>query len=85
MLKQELDWEKVRLASWVSIRRRVILAGLANGLIGLIQALGQQVVVLHTSLVRAFRRPKKVWAYRIRQGLAELWEGGLLFRPSNLG
>jgi hypothetical protein len=85
VLKQEFDLEKVRVASWLSLRRTVILAGLAYGFICLVHDMGQQMVAFLISLVRAFRPPKKVWAYRIRQGLAELWEGGLLFRPSNFG
>ena len=85
VLKQEFSLEKVRVAGWLAIRRTVILAGLAYGFICVVQTMGQQVVVLLTSLVRAFRPPKKVWAYRIRQGMAEPFKGGLLFRPSNFG
>ena len=85
VLKQEFDLEKVRVESWLAIKRTVILAGLAYGFLCLVQTMEQWVITMIINLVRAFRAPKKVWAYRIRQGLAELWKGGLLFRPSNFG
>ena len=85
VLKQEFELERVRVEGWLSIRRTVLLAGLAYGFICLVQTMGQKVVEFISSKVRAFREPKKVWAYRLRQGMAELWSGGLLFRPSNFG
>jgi hypothetical protein len=85
VLKQEFALEEVRVAGWQSIRRSVILASLAYGFICLVHTMEQKVIEIITSMVRAFRAPKKVWAYRIRQGIAELLKGGLLFRPSNFG
>jgi hypothetical protein len=85
VIKQEFELEKVRVEGFLSIRRSVILAGLAYGFVGLIGRLEKTVIAFLVGLVRAFREPKKVWAYRIRQALAELWEDGLLFRPSNFG
>jgi hypothetical protein len=85
VLKQEFSLEKVRVEGWESIRRTVLLAGLAYGFICLVNRLGRRLVLYLVSLVRAFRPPKKVWAYRIRQGMAEMFKGGLLFRPSNFG
>ena len=85
VLNQEFSLEKVRVEGWESIRRTVLLAGLAYGFICLVNRLGRRLVLYLVSLVRAFRPPQKVWAYRIRQGIAKMFRGGLLFRPSNFG
>jgi hypothetical protein len=85
VLKQEFKLEKVRALKWESIRRTVILAGLAYGFVCQVHAMGKKVVEFVTNLVQAFKEPKKVWAYRIRQGLAALWPRHLPFRPSNFG
>ena len=85
VLKQEFDLERVSVEGWLAIRRTVLFAWLAYGFVCLVQTLGETVIQFIISMVRAFRAPKKVSAYRIRQGIAELLQGGLLFRPSNFG
>ena len=85
VLKQEFNLEKVRAHKWESIRRTVIIAGMAYGFLCQVHTMGSKVVEFVTNLVQAFKEPKKVWAYRIRQGLAALWPQHLLFRPSNFG
>lgn len=85
VLKQEFNLEKVRAHKWESIRRTAIIAGLAYGFLCQVHTMGSKVVEFVTNLVQAFKEPKKVWAYRIRQGLATLWSQHLLFRPSNFG
>ena len=85
VIKQEFKLEKVRVEGWVSIRRSIILAGLAYDFLCSIGRLGKTILEFITSQVRAFRAVKKVIAYRVRQGLAKLWRDGLLDRPSNFG
>lgn len=85
VIKQEFGLEKLRTLKWDSIRRTVILAGLAYGFLCQVQRMGSRVVGFVIKLVEAFKEPKKVWAYRIRQGLAALFPRHLLFRPPNFG
>lgn len=83
VLKQEFQRERVRVKSWQSIRRTIILAGLAYSFLAQIGRLRKALVRFLTEQVRAFHPLKKVWTYRIRQGLAELWKEGLRFRFSD--
>ncbi len=84
VLKQEFRLERLRVASWKAVQRLVALVSLADGFVG--RGWLPQRRVLHLlNLVRCFRRPRKVIAYHRRQGLARLWAGGLVCRPSVFG
>lgn len=82
VLKQEFQLEALRVMSWTAVQRLVVLAGLAYGFVCRVGVLPHRLVLQLLNRVRCFRRPRKVIAYHLRQGLASLWTGGLLCRPS---
>jgi hypothetical protein len=85
LLKQEFRLERLRVASWKAVQRLVALVSLAYGFVCRIGRLRQRLVLQLLSLVRCFRRPRKVIAYHLRKGLALLWAGSLISRSLNFG
>lgn len=85
VLKQEFQLEALRVMRWTSVQRLVALASLAYGFVCRIGVLPHRLVLQLLDLVRCFRRPRKVIAYHLRKGLARLWAGGLVCRPSVFG
>jgi len=85
VLKQEFRLERLRVARWKAVQRLIVLVSLAYGFVCQIGRLRHHLVLQLLNLVRCFRRPRKVIAYHLRKGLATLWAGGLVCRPSNFG
>lgn len=85
VLKQEFRLERLRVASWKAVQRLVALVSLAYGFVCRVGWLPHRLVLHLLNLVRCFRRPRKVIADHLRKGLATLWAGGLVCRPSFLG
>ena len=84
-LKQEFQLEALRVRHWTAVQRLVVLASLAYGFVCQVGLLPHRLLLQLLDRVRCFRRPRKVIAYHLRKGLAKLWGGGLVCRPSNFG
>jgi len=85
VLKQEFALEALRVASWRAVQRLVALVSLASGFVCRMGLLPHRVRLQLLDRVRCFRRPRKVIASHLRKGLATLWAGGLVCRPSFFG
>jgi len=85
VLKREFALEALRVASWRAGQRVVALVSLAYGFVCQRGWLPHRLLLHLLDRVRCFRRPRKVIAYHLRKGLATLWAGGLVCRPSFFG
>jgi len=85
VLKREFALEALRVASWRAGQRVGALVSLAYGFVCQRGWLPHRLLLHLLDRVRCFRRPRKVIAYHLRKGLATLWAGGLVCRPSFFG